>query len=153
MITLQKTVDYIADETTKLKNKYMGEISAPIDWVAIFSQNAAEYKSLLKETKSIGEIVQETPTGLIFKLNSSIKTKSGDLLIIKIRKHDKTRPQRGDADFRLSDYEAFKKRYLPDEHFKLIERKDYEMIELNDSEFDVLVYFSNPPISKVLGLS
>lgn len=151
--SLLEIINYIVDNTLKLKNKYTDEKSSPIDWVAVFAQNDIEYESFLKKTKSMGKIVESTPTGPIFKLSSPIKTKAGDLFIIKIRKPDKTRLQRGDGDFRLSDYKAFKKRYLADKHFKLIRRKDYEMIELRDPEFDVLVYFSDPPISKVLGLS
>ncbi|MCH8821864.1 hypothetical protein IID23_05100 [Patescibacteria group bacterium] len=153
MITLQRTVDYIVNETIQLKNKYTDEISAPIDWVAVFAQNGQEYESFLKETRSMGKIVKDTSTGPIFKLDSPIKTKAGELFIIKIRKPDKTRPQRGDADFRIDNYKEFKEKYFSDKHFSLIERKDYQMLELKDSDFDVLVYFSNPPISKVLGLS
>jgi len=153
MIMFQKTVNYIVNETIQLNNKYTSETNAPIDWVAIFSQNASEYESFLKETKRIGKIVKDTPTGPIFKLGSPIKTKAGEIFIIKIRKPDKTRPQRGDADFRIDNYKEFKEKYLSDQHFSLIERKDYQMLELKDSDFDVLVYFSNPPISKVLGLS
>lgn len=153
MTRLQKTVDYIANETIQFKNKYTDEISAQIDWVAVFSQNASGYGRFLKETKSMGKIVEDTSTGPIFKLDSPIKTKAGELFIIKIRKPDKTRPQRGDADFRIDNYKEFKEKYFSDKHFSLIERKDYQMLELKDSDFDVLVYFSNPPISEVLGLS
>ena len=153
MITLQEIISYIVDNTVKLKDKHTEEKSAPIDWVAVFSQNAPEYESFLKETKSMGKIVEKTPTGPIFKLDSPIKTKAGELFIIKIRKPDKTRPQKGDADFRIDNYKEFKEKYFSDKHFSLIERKDYQMLELKDSDFDVLVYFSNPPISKVLGLS
>lgn len=153
MTTLQKTVDYIVSETIKLKNKYIDQTGAPIDWVAIFSQNGQEYESFLKEIKKTGKIIKDTPTGLIFKLDSPIKTNAGDVFIIKVRKHDKTRPQRGDADFRIDKYKEFKEKYLPNKHFSLIIRKDYQMVELKDLDFDVLVYFSDPPISKVLGQS
>lgn len=153
MITLQRTVDYIVNETIQLKNKYIDESDAPIDWVAIFAQNNHEYESFLKETESVGKIVKKTLTGPIFNLKSPIKTKAGELHIIKIRKPDKTRSQRGDADFRIEIFKEFKNKYLSDSHFSLIDRKEYQMIELKDSEFDVLVYFSNPPISRVLGLS
>lgn len=150
---VEDVVNYIVNSAIKLKNRYTNEVNALIDWVAIFTQSDEEYIDFLKKASSFGEVIQDTETGPIFKLNRPIKTRAGELFIIKIRKPDKTRPQRGDGDFRLSDYETFKKRNLTDKHFKLIRRKDYEMIELKDSEFDVLVYFSNPPISEVLGLS
>ena len=152
MNAIEEKVQYIVKETLKLKSKLVDEEVTPIDWVAIFAQSASEYDSLLKENKEMGSVVKDTKTGPIFKLNTPIETEAGGLQIIKIRKPDKTRPQRGDADFRLADYEEFKKKHLADNHFKLIEREDYEMIELKDDKFDVLVYFSNPPISEVLGL-
>jgi hypothetical protein len=39
---------------------------------------------------------------------------------------------------------------LSKEGFKLIEREDFEMIELMDSEFNVRAYFSNPPLDERL---
>ncbi|MBI5635563.1 hypothetical protein HY993_01220 [Candidatus Micrarchaeota archaeon] len=77
---------------------------------------------------------------------------SGPFKILKIRKPDKTRPERGDADFNIANYEDFKKKYLPLEGFKLIVREDHKMIELTEEGADVRVYFSNPHIDKVLGI-
>ena len=152
MESIKEIVDYIVENAVKLKNKYAEEKSASLDWVAIFTRSEEEFKDFLKKTNSLGEVIQDTETGPIFKLNHPVKTKAGDLLIIKIRKPDKTRPQRGDGDFRIDNYVEFKKKCLTNKHFSLIERKDHEMLELKDDGFDVLVYFSNPPISKVLGV-
>lgn len=44
------------------------------------------------------------------------------------------------------------KEYLDKPGFKLIERPDMEMIELADSNYDVLAYFSNPTLGEVLGI-
>ena len=68
----------------------------------------------------------------------------------KIRKPDPTRPERGDADFNLDDYEKFKNKYVGKEGFSLIERKDHEMVELMEKGSDVRVYFSHPHIDKLL---
>lgn len=73
--------------------------------------------------------------------------------LLKIRKPDPTRPERGDADFTLRDYNSFKEKYLKDaEHFKLIDRGNFEMIELKDPKFDVRSYFSNIPLTVQLGI-
>ena len=150
---IKETVDYIVEEAPKLVKKNLGNTKISIDWVAIFTQDEKEYRVFLEEALSIGEIIKKNRTGPIFKLNQPFITKFGNLYIIKIRKPDKTRPQRGDADFRITKYKELKNKYLKNKHFLLIKREDFEMIELRDDSFDVLVYFSNPPISKVLGLS
>lgn len=149
----QEIIISIVNDAIKLKNRYTSEVNALIDWVAIFTQSDEEYKDFLKKASSFGEVIRDTESGPIFKLGNPIKTKAGNLFIVKIRKPDKTRPQRGNGDFRIDKYKKFKEKYLSDKHFSLIERKDHQMVELKDSDFDVLVYFSNPPISKVLGLS
>jgi hypothetical protein len=72
---------------------------------------------------------------------------------LKIRKPDQTRPERGDADFAVKNYEEFKNSCLTKPGFGVIERDTFEMIELMDSSFDVRVYFSSPPVEVQLGLA
>jgi hypothetical protein len=143
---LKLIVKKIVEQACALKNKHIDDKNAPVNYACIFSQNKEEYNSLIEITKKIGKIIKETPTGSLFKINP-IDTVSGKLQLLKIRIPDTTRPERGDADFTVSNFPEFKKRYLSKKEFKLIEREDFEMIELVDSEFEVRVYFSNPPIN------
>lgn len=151
-LTIKRVVEYIVENSVNLKNRYLGEDNSPIDWICIFSQRDSEYKSLIKVAGSLGKVIQNTETGPIYKLNESIETEAGNLFILKVRKPDKTRPQRGNGDFRVEDFDNLKKNNLSQKQFSLIKRADHEMVELKDPSFDVLVYFSNPPISKVLGM-
>jgi hypothetical protein len=52
----------------------------------------------------------------------------------------------------VENYEEFKKRHLRLKGFKLIKRKDHEMVELMELGADVRVYFSNPHVDKLLGI-
>ena len=81
-----------------------------------------------------------------------LKTISGNLRLVKIRRPDLKRKERGDADFTVADYPSFKKTYLGKSGFGIIKRPNMEMIELSDSAFNVLAYFSNPPLGKALNL-
>lgn len=146
-----KIIDYIVHKCVELKNKYVDE-EMMIDYVCIFSQNQEEYDQFLKFARDLGEIADQTKTGPIFKFNNPPQTIVGKPKLLKIRIPDPTRPQRGDVDFN-SDYESFKKKYLDDNKFKLVKSWDgFEMVELRDKEFDVLVYFSISPLSKKLGV-
>lgn len=104
---------------------------------------------LALKVKKIGEVILDTKTGPLFKI-ALLDTVAGNLKLVKIRKPDETRPERGDADFTINNYPKFKKEFLNKEEFKLIEREKFEMIELMDSKFNVRGYFSNPPLSKQL---
>lgn len=75
---------------------------------------------------------------------------SGTLPLLKIRQPDPTRPERGDADFTLSDYKAFKQWALVQPGFKVITRTNMEMIELMQPGYNVRVYFSYPTLVEVL---
>ncbi len=146
---LQKMIQLIVSQTKEMKDKHIAGDDSNVNYAAIFSQSDKEYKDLLKAIKEIGEVILDTETGPLFKI-TPLNTVAGNLKLIKIRKPDESRPEKGDADFTIDDYDKFKKEFLGKEEFKLIRREDFEMIELMDSKFDVRAYFSNPPLDKQL---
>ncbi len=147
---MKELVQKIVKEAKKLKDKYTDQVSAPVNYACIFCQSEEEQQSFLEEANKLGVIIEQTLTGPLFKI--SLDTMAGKLQLLKIRKPDPTRPERGDADFTVSDYPAFKEKYLKNPSFKLIQKDDFEMIELYDKDADVRAYFSNPPLDKQLGL-
>jgi hypothetical protein len=148
---LKIKVQNIVEKATILKNKHINNKNTPVNYACIFSQSKKEYNDLVKVTQKIGRVIKETPTGLLFHIKP-LQTLSGVLKLLKIRLPDNTRPESGDADFTISNFPDFKKKYLSKNGFKLIKREDFEMIELVDSEFDVRAYFSNPPLDKQLNI-
>jgi hypothetical protein len=144
-------VQGIVVASKELSSKHTTEGNAPVNYACIFSQSEEEYDELVAVTREAGSVVQETGTGPVFDV-SAIPTVAGDLRLLKIRKPDPKRSERGDADFTVSDYPAFKNRYFDQPGFSLIERENMEMIELSDPEFDVLAYYSHPPLGEVLGV-
>lgn len=148
---LKNIAKEIVRKASILKDKYTDQKEAPVSYVAIFCQNNDEFKEFTKIVKTFSSVINETSTGFHYKI-PPLDTVSGPLQILKIRIPDKTRPERGDADYNVEDYEEFKRKHLRLKGFKLIERKDHEMIELMETGADVRVYFSNPHIDKVLGI-
>jgi hypothetical protein len=148
---LGQFVQEIVKKASNLKDKYTSEKKAPVNYACVFCQDEEQYKSLVAITQKIGNVVEETPTGPLFHIQS-LDTNAGKLQLLKIRKPDATRPELGDADFTVSDYPEFKKKYLSQKGFKLIVRKNFEMIELVDPQFNVRAYFSNPSLNKELGI-
>lgn len=149
---LSTLVNYIVDKGIEVKTKHLENDHSPIDYVAIFCKDEEEKEELLNLLESLGNIIQQTPTGPNFKLKTPIVTSSGPVTLIKIRNTDPIKHQRGAPDFRIDDYEAFKKKYLGKQNFNLIDRKTFEMIEIWDPKADVLVYFPNIPLTKQLDL-
>ena len=149
---IHELIKSIVEQAQVLKDKHTTEKDAPVNYACIFSQSDEEYEKLDQEVAKIGKVVKETKMGNVFLLEESIETVAGPLRLVKIRKPDSSRQERGDADFTVRDYQSFKKEYLGKPGYKLIERPDMEMIELADKKFDVLAYFSNPTLSKVLGI-
>jgi len=142
---LKNLIKSIVEMATALKDKHIEYKNTPVNYACIFSQNKEEYEELLKVARKIGKIIQETPTGLLFHIEP-LQTISGVLKLLKIRIPDTTRPERGDADFTISNFPEFEKKYLSKPGFKILKKPDFYMIELMDSEFDVRAYFSNPPL-------
>ena len=148
---MRRFVQEIVEKASNLKDKHTSEKGAPVNYACVFCQNDEQYKNLLKIVQEIGKVVEETPTGSVFQI-PPLDTVAGNLQLLKIRKPDATRPELGDADFTVSNYPEFKKKYLPQKGFKLIVRNKFEMIELVDPEFNVRAYFSNPTLEEQLGL-
>ncbi len=153
MNTVSEILEYIIPKTLELNRVHIPDESVRINYSAIFCQSEAEYEELNREAAELGDVEEDTPTGPLYEFHKSFQTLAGPLWLLKVRKPDPTRPERGDADFTLKDYNSFKEKYLKDlEHFKLIDRGNFEMIELKDSKFDVISYFSNIPLTVQLGV-
>ncbi len=148
---LKHFVQEIVAKADILKNQHTNEKKAPVNYACIFCQSNEQYNNLIAIVEKIGKIVKETHAGPVFHIEP-INTTAGKLQLLKIRKPDASRPELGDADFTVSNYHEFKTKYLSQNGFSLIVRKDIEMIELVDPKFDVRVYFSNPPLGKQLGI-
>lgn len=153
MRTIEKIIKYIIPKTLELNKLYLTNEQIYINYCAIFCQSEEEFDALNTEAKQLGIVIEDTPTGPLYKFIKPLKTLAGSLWLLKVRKPDVTRPQRGDADFTLKDYLSFKNEHLTDsQHFSLIKRKDFEMIELKDLQFNVISYFSNPPLTVQHGI-
>ncbi|MFA6197716.1 MAG: hypothetical protein WC734_00980 [Patescibacteria group bacterium] len=148
---IKNIVKEIIVQANTLKHKYVSEL-APVNYACIFCQNDIEYASFLDAAKQIGRVIKETPGGPLFQIEP-LSTIAGNLQLLKIRQPDPTKPERGDADFTLSNYDEFKSVHLTQKGFKLINKIEFEMIELMDPDYNVRVYFSNPPLDKQLGIT
>lgn len=139
---LEKIVNYIVDQGLLAIRENTDEKDLIVDYMGIFAKNDDEFTDMDNLVKTLGVLGDKTATstGNTYLLNEPINTKAGFLKVLKIRKPDPTRLQRGAPDFRVNDYQSFKEKYLPSGHnFSLIAREVYEMIELKG--IDVLVYF------------
>lgn len=139
---LEKIVNYIVDQGLLAIRENTSEKDLPVDYMGIFCQNDKEFTEMDNLVKTLGVLGDKTATstGNTYILNVPINTNAGPLKVLKVRKPDATRPQRGAPDFRVNDYQSFKEKYLSSGHnFSLIAREVYEMIELKG--IDVLVYF------------
>lgn len=149
---LEKIVSYIVNKSYELKNNYTNEKTAPVEFACIFCQSNDEYQDLDNRVGKLGSVVQETPSGKTHLLNQAIQTKAGPLKLLKVRKPDFARTERGDADFN-TPYLMFKEKYKNDPRFELIKKDSFEMLRLSDPEFDVMSCFSSIPMSKDLGIN
>lgn len=119
-----------------------------IDFVDIFPKSEKERTKLIKEAETIAQPIQNVSTGRIYRLYKPLRTQYGELTLIKIRIRDKTRKQRGAPDFKVKKYFSFKKKALEDPRFKLIIRKNYEMMELKEG--NIAIYFPSETLSETL---
>ena len=152
MSNLISTISYIVSRSMEMKNKCTNASSAPVEFSCIFCQNEEEYKQFTHSIESLGKIVERTQSGFTYFLDKPIRTVAGPLRLVKIRKPDIRRTERGDADFN-TDYKNFKKKYQSNSGFELVKRESFEMFRLSNPNFDVMACFSNVSKSKILGIT
>jgi len=146
---LEKIVIYLIDQGLSALSSCTDEKNATIDYVAIFSRNENEFRDLLQVAETMGkEVDKETArTGKTFLLDKPLNTSASILSLVKIRKPDNTRPQRGAPDFKIQNYQQFKDKYIRSSgKFTLMLKKDYEMIEVKG--VDVLVYIPDKTLGE-----
>ncbi len=148
---LKQLTKGVVAEARQLNSAHTYEKEAPVNYACIFAQSAAEYMELINAARQMGPVADDTATGPVFHI-ARLSTAAGVLRLLKIRRPDPKRPERGDADFTVADYAAFKREYLGRPGFGLIERPHMEMLELIDPSFNVLAYYSNPTLATVLKL-
>ena len=146
---IEKIISEIVDEADLIVKEKIDE-NLSIDFVDIFPKSEKEKGKLTEEIEKMGKEISQTETGKIYHLGKPMITKFGPLSLIKIRIFDTGRTQRGAPDFKVKDYASFKQKYLADNSFKLIVRKDYEMLELRKEGRNVLIYFPDKPLSENL---
>jgi hypothetical protein len=151
MNNLITTINSIVSRSGELKNKFTDASSAPVEFACIFCQNEQEYKQFTDSIKKLGKVVEKTNSGFTYLLHKPIQTNAGPLRLVKIRKPDVSRTERGDADFN-TEYNVFKEKYQNNLGFELVKRDTFEMIRLSSPDFDTMACFSNVPKSEVLGI-
>ena len=150
MKDLISIINYLVDNTVRMKNEFTDAVDAPIEFACIFCQSNEEYKRFTVEIQKLGKIVQDTSTGFTYHLDKPLETKAGILNLVKIRKPDPQRKERGDTDFN-THYQRFKEKYENKPRFELVRREEFEMLRLSDPSYSVMVCFSSKPLSEVLG--
>ena len=143
-------LEYIVSRGKEAIQQNTGLVDLPLDYVAIFTKDQAEFDRLKTFVSGIGILHDESKTGETYILKDIMPVLGFPLKVLKIRKPDITRPYRGAPDFRVNDYSAFKEKYIQGGNFSLMVRKDFEMLELKGN--DVLVYFPDKPVTQQLGL-
>lgn len=149
---LKKHIREIVAEARRLYIANTQKEKMPVNYACVFSQSEAAYQDLANLAGQLGAIAQDTAMGPVFRI-TPLSTVAGDLELLKIRRPDPGRKEMGDADFTVAGYEDFKKEYLGKPGFSLIKRPNMEMVELIDSRYNAVAYFSHPTLAIILKLN
>jgi hypothetical protein len=144
-------LQHIVTESKRLKDSFTDQPNAPVNYVCIFAQSDSDYQAMFDLIPSIGEVIESTETGPLIQIYP-LPTIGGPLELFKLRKHDPGAREEGAADFTVSDYQNFKRKYLIFQGFTDITSANFEMIELRNDAYTALTYFSYPPLAEQLGI-
>lgn len=150
---LQHLTQDIVQRAVDLCRQHNIESSARVNYACIFTQSDAERAAMLAAAHQLGDVIVETPSGPIFCFPQPLPTVAGPLRLLKIRKPDPLRPERGDADFTLRDYAGLRALAAHNPAFAIVTRPECEMLELISPALNIRAYFSDKPIDEELGVA
>lgn len=149
-VRLINLVQNIVKEAEILKDIHTDQKRVAVNYACIFSQSENEFEELKNLANQLGPRIKETKTGPIFKVK--IETCAGELNLLKIRAPDENRTEVGDADFTVNNFSKFKEQHQNQKYFSLIQRENFEMLELFIPKLPIRVYFSNPTQKQLLNI-
>ncbi len=154
-MTNQQCLDilaYIVKQGLTTITSSTSETQPKVDFVNIFSRDDTEFSELLTCLKDIAQptTTHTEGTGITFRFSDPISTSAGLLQWVRLRKADPRRPQRGGLDFKVENYEAFKKECFAKNSgdYGLIMRTGFELVEIKG--VDVMVYVPNITMSEMM---
>lgn len=154
-MTSQQCLDilaYIIKQGLSTITSCTSETQPRVDFVNIFSHDDGEFDELLTCLKDLAEptTTHTEGTGITFYFPDPLSTTAGPLQWVRLRKPDPRRPQRGGLDFKVENYDAFKKECFSKNSgdYGLIIRTGFELVEIKG--VDVLVYVPNITMSEMM---
>ncbi len=150
-LDLRQVIRQIVDSAYSLATGQTADWPMKASWCCIFTQTQKEFSNWTSLAESRGILAKETKNGPVCVI-PPIATDAGLVRVVEVRAPDEIRVGRGDADFRVEDQAAFKSKFRNRDGFSLMERQDFEMIELLVAECNTRAYFSNPPVEQHDGI-
>lgn len=156
---LLKAIEHVHFKSYKLCKQSFGKYFTNAQNMGIFCHYDGENEILTKLRKELTDANDSINSGKYFRLLEPIIIPAkGDVpettySYLYIRRPDPYRYQVGDADFFLdeADYKKLKESMIAGKQIKgarIFDRADPDMIELYDSDVDVLTYVSTSTIAK-----
>lgn len=134
----------ITNQTAKMVNDNVSkeDLTGEVDYASVYAQSLEEFERFTKELQANGHPFDSQPTGSYYWLNKPLQTKVGVIKRARIRIPDQDHPERGYNDFQVTNFDAFKKKYVDNQKFSIIGNfAGEEMVELRDPKFNVRTYF------------
>lgn len=149
MNAIETALKIVAESQAILSDYEILQFSPVLDYVDIFPQNEEEHFALAAEIETLGKPVFKTSTGTTYKLFKPVDTVQGPLELIRVRIYDETRTAfLGHPDYAIAEYEKAKEFLLQKENVGMLTRPDYDLIEVWDPKYKVLLYIPSVPLTK-----
>ncbi len=117
----------IADNASRLLHK-LKVTDTNLEFISVFAQNAEEYERYLEELLNIGNLFDESSTGVFISLERPLSTSLGGISVIKVRKPNEERRDLGNANYYVNDFQSFLNKYSKTDYFSV--SSDSEGIKL-----------------------
>ncbi len=137
---MRKAIKYVAARSRTLIERITHR-SLAISYLTLYTHREEDFVRLCTFMSELGKPV-DVEDGIRFVLKSPIKTRSGPLKRVRIRKPDPYLAHVGAGDFTVGDYTDFRDAELAQNpgNIRMIQRDGYQMMEFHDASFDVFAY-------------
>lgn len=149
----QEMVSVIIEKADQLlQDKQVHQGLGEIDYVTIFPKSEDEYGEFMGKLEKEGRLVRIASTGTVFQLRKPFQTPQGQIPLVRIRIYDPSKIQIGYVDYRIDDYQIFRKKYLLSNIVTATHNAEgVEMLMVENK--DVIIYFPESPLGKTIEAS
>jgi len=140
---LEERIEAVAKAGLQLFADEFEDHTGRLNVVTLYATDGHDYSHLKEHLSEEAEVLEDD----LFFLNSPLTIKNETVALVRLEHPDGEHSQIGECDFALDDWLEFETKNKKKKWVEIIDEEEFHMVRFTDPEKDVILVFTNPPVS------